>query len=200
MAGGLFPTRMANGAEKIPVRLYYAASGDSGAIFIGDPVIKVTDAANSSVITTAVGRHKVGSLNKVTKATMGDGNAITGVVVGIEPVITDLTVNYRKASTEMVVMVADSPDTLFSVPSETAITNAIGKNCVFKDGGGSTSTGKSGVVINNTSDAPAADSSNQAVIVGLVLQHGNDLTDANCLYEVKITNHTEAQQNLPIGI
>jgi len=200
MAGGLIPTRMANGAGKVPVRLYYAASGDATAIFIGDPVIKITDAANSSVLATAVGVHKVGSLNKVSKATMGDGNAITGVVVGIEPVINDLSVNYRKASTAMVVMVADHPDTLFAVEAESAITNAIGKNCVFKDEGGSTATGLSGVVINNSSDGPAADASNQATIIGLVLRSGNDVSDADALYEVKITNHTEAQQNLAIGI
>lgn len=200
MAGGLIPTRMSNGSSKIPVRQYYAAAGDATAIFIGDLVIKVNAATNSSVLTSAVGTHKIGSLNKVTKATMGDGNAITGVVVGIEPVINDLTVNYRKASTAMVVMVADHPDTLFAVEAESAITNAVGLNCVFKDENGSTSTGLSGVVINNSSDVPAADASNQATIIGLVLRPGNDASDADALYEVKITNHTEAQQNLAIGI
>jgi hypothetical protein len=137
----------------------------------------------------------------VTTATVGDGNPITGVVVGIEPLITDLSVNYRVASTTMVVKVVDDPDVVFELRANGAITAAasVGLNAVLIGTGGSTATGLSSQQLDTTSDVPDADASNQLLILGPSLRADLDYT-TNPYFEVLIINHTEAQGNLAIGI
>ena len=58
---------------------------------------------------------------------------------------------------------------------------------------GSTATGLSGVELDTTSDAPAADASNQLVILRAVNRVDNDTTITHANVEVMINQHTENQ-------
>jgi hypothetical protein len=179
---------------------YYVPSSNATAVYIGDAVVKTGD-NNTVAVQSATAQHPVGTLREVTTATVGDGNPITGVVVGIEPLITDLSVNYRVASTTMVVKVVDDPDVVFELRANGAITAAasVGLNAVLIGTGGSTATGLSSQQLDTTSDVPDADASNQLLILGPSLRADLDYT-TNPYFEVLIINHTEAQGNLAIGI
>lgn len=194
---GLSPIRHRNGAPyNGACKAYYIGTGDSTALFIGDPVVK-TGTAN----TTEVNGHIPGSLPAVAKATAGDGNAITGVVVGFET--TDRSDRpYRAASTERVVLVADDPSLVFIVQDDgggalDATSVGLNANLIFTTAG-STATGISGVEMDGgTTDGPAADASNQLTILRLHPTVGNELADY-AIWEVAINQHTEASGALGI--
>ena len=57
---------------------------------------------------------------------------------------------------------------------------------------GSTVTGQSGAELDTTSDAPAADASNQLTIQRVVNREGNEAASAYTKVEVLINNHTRA--------
>jgi hypothetical protein len=77
-------------------------------------------------------------------------------VVGVKPVTADST-PYRVASTQRILYVCDDPNMLFEiqeVSGGTALTaDDIGLNANFVVGSGSTTTGYSGVELNNASEA-----------------------------------------------
>lgn len=142
---GLRPVRHANGHPyNGSFNLYSTATGDGVAIFVGDPVIL---SGTSQTINGAI-------YSDVDQAATGD--VIRGVVIGVLPV-TDESLTYRAASTQRLLMVADAPDLLFEiqeVSGGTALTaNDIGLNANFVVGSGSTSTGLSGVELNNSGEA-----------------------------------------------
>ena len=125
------------------VREYSTAAGDATAIFIGDPVIL---SGTSQTIDGVI-------YADVDQAATGD--VIVGVVVGVKPV-TDDSLTYRAASTQRILMVAP-PNLLYEiqeVSGGTALTaNDIGLNANFVVGSGSTTTGYSGVELNNATEA-----------------------------------------------
>lgn len=177
-------------------RLYYVPASDSTAIFIGDPVIIVGDSNDNEIH-----GYPPGSLSEVTRATVGDANAITGVCVGVKA-DTRESLTYRAASTERLLWVVDDPDAMFEIQADGTLTaDSIGLNAVLiATHAGSTVTGLSGIELDTTSDAPAADSSNQLLIEALKPGVENDLASANAVALVKIINHTRAQGNLGIGV
>ena len=184
---GLRPARYKNGApwngQATP---YFVASGDSTALFLGDPVV-----CNGNSNTTAVGRgHEPGTLLSVIRATAGDANPIIGVVVGVEPETRDSTV-YRAASTARVVYVADDPDLIFHMQDDGAGTPGTGNaflnaNVIYTHAG-STVTGLSGAEINATTWA--ADQSFQLLILGAARLPNNDAASDNAVWEVMINTH-----------
>lgn len=175
-------------------RPYVVLSSYATALFIGDPVIKMGD-MNTAVVKGGLQTYDVGALQAVNKATVGDGNAITGVIVAIEPVASDLEKPYSPASTEAIVHVCDDPDVLFEIQADAALTAAasVGLNAVLiATTAGDTVTGLSGIELDSgTSDAPAADASNQLLIVAPVTRPDQDYT-GKPKFEVLINNHTEA--------
>ena len=189
---GLKPIRHRNGASyNGAANKYYVPSTYATALFIGDPVIKTATSNTSDVD----GGNQPGTLPEINKATAGDGNAITGVVVGFGPNRDDLSKQYNPASTERVVLVADDPDLVFDIRDDGAAALAetsVGLNAVliFTESG-STTTGLSGVELDTSSDAPAADASNQLTIQRLSDKPDNAV-GVNAVWEVKINNHTEA--------
>jgi hypothetical protein len=198
---GLRPVRHLNGNPwNGAVRQYYVPSGDSTAIFIGDPVT-ITGNANS----TEIQGCPVGSLSEVTRATVGDtpgtGTFIAGVVVGVAPVTAD-SLKYRAASTERILLVVDDPDVVFEIQNDAAVTvdGIVGFNAVLiATHAGSTVTGLSGIELDCSSDVPAADASNQLYVIGLAKKQDNSATEANAVWEVLINAHQMRTPNLGIA-
>ncbi len=194
---GLRPVRHRNGAPYTGSgNPYYINSGYGTALFIGDPVIKVAGGSNTAAITVpGMGKFAIGTLAEVEKATAGDANRITGVIVGFAAQPTDLETKHSKASTEGVALVCDDPDVLFEIQADGAVPAAsMGLNAVLIfTHAGSTTTGLSGVELDTTSDAPAADASNQLLIMRAVNREDNDTTITHPKIEVLINQHTENQ-------
>lgn len=146
---GLVPV---NGAYSQPfsdgVRLYYHDAGDSAAIGVGDPVT----ATGSSYFYNQGGI--VQSLPIVTRGASGD--VFQGVCVGVLPTTRDSAI-YAPASTGVAIFVCDDPNVEFWVQdanSGTPLTaNDIGLNINISMGSVNTTTGFSGAVLDNTTEA-----------------------------------------------
>ncbi len=188
---GLRPVQHRNGAPYTGAcKPYYIPAAYGTALFIGDPVV-ITGAVNTAAVKApGAGSFPIGALPVVAKATAGDGNAITGVIVGFAA--GDYI--YNPASTERVVFVADDPDLMFEIQCDGTLTPAdVGYNAVLiYTTSGSTVTGRSGVELDTTSDVPAADASNQLTIRAFVNREDNDMAAANSKVLVTINKHTGA--------
>lgn len=161
---GLRPVSTVSGAPYTAVgREYVIDSGDSTAVFIGDPV-KITGGS-----TFLNGQ----TYSNVIQAATGD--VITGVVVGVCSDTRDSLI-YRAASTTRRVLVCDDPNVLFEIQQGTGGTpltaNDIGLNANFAVGSGSTATGLSGVTLNNVGEATT--NTLDLKIVGMVNRADND--------------------------
>lgn len=190
---GLRPVRHPTGQSKVQVNAYAVDAAYATALFVGDPVVKTGTANDAEISAPGVGSFPVGALPEVAKATAGDGNAITGVIVGVAANPDALGRNYLPASTGGIVLVADDPSQVFEIQADGSITEtSVGLNAVvIYTHAGSTATGLSGVELDTTSDAPAADASNQLTILGFRTKPGDE-TGANAKLLVRINNHTEA--------
>lgn len=176
---------------------YYIPSGDNTAVFIGDCVTIVGDSNDNEIF-----GYPPGSLSEVTRSSVGDGNAITGVVVGVKAATRE-SLTYRAASTERVLQVCDDPDVIFEIQSEGTLTaDSVGLNAVLiYTHSGSTVTGLSGAELDaGTTTAPAADGSYQFLIHSLKPAVDNDLASANSVALVSITNHTSTPGALSVGV
>lgn len=186
---GLKPVRPPAAVRKI-----YMPATDSDVIGIGDALIKTGD-SNDAEIRTGSGVYAVGDLPEAARATSGDGNKITYVVLAVDPDPDNrFGANYRAASTQRVLTVVDlasDPNCLFEIEADGVMvnddvglnTNLVGAAAV------NTTTGEASVQAD--ADA-AADPSNQLLIVGKVTRVGNDMTDANPKLIVKINQNTDS--------
>lgn len=115
MPNGFTPVKYRSGHPYNGAARRYYKSATAGIIGVGDPVIKVTNSSDPE------------GGPEIVRATTGA--AITGVVVGIEPVRSDLAkVGYLASADTGYVLVADDPDLLFEVQEVTggtalAVTN-----------------------------------------------------------------------------
>lgn len=180
---GLKPVRYVSGAPyNGAVNIYSTASGDSTAIFVGDPVKVV---GTSQTIGGSV-------YQDVAQAATGD--VMIGVVVGVVPVTRD-SLTYRAASTQRLVYVADDPNLMFEiqeVSGGTALTaNDIGLNANFVVGTGSTVTGLSGVELNNATEATS--NTLDLRIVGFVNRPDNEIGE-HAKWVVRINRHSRVNQ------
>lgn len=192
---GFVPVRHLNGAPyNGATRPYYINSTYATALFVGDPVIKVAGGSNAAAIEVpGVGNKAIGTLPECEKATAGDSKFITGVIVGFAPdPANGRETQYSKASTEGIAYVCDDPDVIFQIQADGAIPAAsIGLNAVtIYTHSGDTTTGRSGVELDTTSDAPAADASNTLLIVAAADLPDNDTTLTHAVVEVMINRHT----------
>jgi hypothetical protein len=194
---GLRPIRHRNGASyNGAANPYYIYSTYTDPLFIGDPVIKVAGGSNDAFVDApGVGTFEIGTLPSIEMATAGDGNRITGVIVGFAPNPDNLTLQYNAASTARVALVCDDPDIIFEIQADGAIPAAsIALNAVLiYTHSGSTTSGLSGVELDTTSDAPGADASNQLLILRAVNKPDNDTTLTHAKIEVLINQHTQNQ-------
>lgn len=194
---GLRPVTHKNGNPwNGAARHYYIPAGDATALFIGDPVIIVGDSNDNEIF-----GFPPGSLSEVTRATVGDTNAISGVVIGVLP-DDQTSLQYRAASTERVLLVCDDPDVIFEIQADGTLTaDSVGLNAVLiATHSGNTAFGISGMELDTTSDVPAADATNQLYIHSLKPGVENDLASANAVALVSIINHTNTPGNLSVGV
>ena len=187
---GLRPVRHLNGSPwNGAVNKYVIASGTTivTGLYVGDPVVKVNTGGNSAGVPA------------VTVATVGDGNLITGVVVGFEPDYDDLNHNYITANvattSDRYVYVCDDPDVIFEIQDDgaatLAVTDILGLNAVLiATHTGATNGYISGMELDTDSDAPGADASNQLLVLRAAEKPGNDAGVANCIWEVLINMHS----------
>jgi len=199
---GLKPVRYLTGATyNGKATPYYIQSDYATALFIGDPVIKTGTANTAEVNVPGAGKFNIGTMPAINKATAGDAQRVTGAIVGFTALPTDLGKNYNPASTARVAWVADDPSLVFEIQADGAIpATSIGLNAVFiYTQSGSTTTGLSGVELDTTSDVPAADASNQMLILRAVNREDNDTTITRAKVEVLLINHTEAMGNTANG-
>jgi hypothetical protein len=186
---GLKPIRYASGAPYNGACNEYFATGATGAIFIGDPVV-AAGSANSAMVQ---GRQ-IGSLPTVTVGLDGDGDPILGVCVGVIPVTRDSS-RYREDSTDRIILVADDPDLVFIGQCDTAGTDwAVGDSGAFGNmlvGSGNTATGTSGWTLDTTDGPDNADPSNQLRIIRVHPRVDNEIGEY-AIWEVMINNHALA--------
>jgi hypothetical protein len=185
IVNGLRPVCYVGGAPyNGAFREYSVAAGNATAIFVGDPV------TTAGVGTAQTINGKV-MLDVVQAAT---GDVITGVVVGVQPV-TEASLPYRAASTQRVLYVADDPNLLFEiqeVSGGTALTaNDLGLNANFVVGTGSTTTGFSGVELNNVGEATT--NTLDLKLVGFVNRPDNAIGE-NAKWLVRINRHRYVDQ------
>lgn len=182
------------GAGSGKVRPYYIPASYGTAMFIGDAVVKTGTSNTAAVDVPSTGRMEIGTMPEINRAAAGDGNRITGVIVGFAAKPNSLGTQYNPASTEGVAFVCDDPTAEFEIQADGAISAAqIGLNAVLiYTHAGSTTTGLSGAELDTTSDVPAADASNQLTIQRVVARSDNEAGSANTKVVVTINNHTEA--------
>jgi hypothetical protein len=187
IARGLIPVRHRNGAPYTgTARMYHVPATYATALFVGDPVIFVTDASDANGIPT------------VTRATAAGGaytlGPIVGMVSGGDPptVHTQDKNTYRPASTLGYVLVADDPDLLFEIQEDSVggvmTVGAAGRNADFIAGTGSTTSGYSGFMI----DSSTLNTTNtlQLRIVEAVKRADNDPTLDYAKWLVSINLHS----------
>ena len=196
---GLKPVRHRNGAPYNGAATpYYIPSTYATALFIGDPVVITGTSNTAAVDVPGLGHFEIGTLPEINKTAAGDVDGptkrITGAIVGFSADPDSLGTNYNPASTARVAWVADDPDLIFEIQADGAVPAAsMGLNAVLiYTHSGNTTTGLSGAELDTTSDAPAADASNQLTIVGAVNRLDNDTTLTHAKVLVTINAHTQA--------
>lgn len=182
-AFGLKPVRHVTGAPyNGAARVFSTASGDATAIYVGDPVkLSGTSSTVNGVVYTDVDQAAT-------------GDVVVGVVVGVLPDTADSLI-YRAASTTRRLLVATDPHLEYEiqeVSGGTALTAAaIGLNADFVVGSGSTTTGRSGVELSNSTEATTNTLDLQ--IVGLVARADNEVGE-HAKWLVRINRHQFANQ------
>lgn len=194
---GLVPIK--NNGGELDTNFYYIPSSYATALFIGDPIVK-TGTANTANVVAGQREFAAGSLPEINKATAGDDNPITGVIVGFLPNFDNTTRNYNPASTEAIAVVADRPDQRFEIQEETAGTAlaatsvGLNANVVYAESG-STVTGISGAELDTST--PASTATFQLKILRLIDRVDNAIGQ-HAKWEVKINRHSDA--NAVVGI
>jgi hypothetical protein len=183
------PASRSLGRSNLQTNLYAHDSGDSVALFRNDPVITAalggtTGAAgipDGTPICTASGTVTTGSLR--------------GAVASVSPTLTNLSLNYCPASTEMAIYVWDDPNQCFYIQSNgTVLVDDIGDTMGITSGTGSTVTGVSAyVATESTGHADASDCLRVIRLAPIV----NNVLGAYSILEVKINVHELAQITTP---
>lgn len=165
------------------VTRYVVAAADTTALFVGD-LVKFAG-------TTGTGDYA--GIRGVTQAAASD--AVIGAIVGFDVSVTNLdTPQYRAASTQRGVWVADDPNAYF-VAQEDGVTTPIaladvGLNVNFVVAAGSTVTGASGMQIDSNTTTTTATMTLK--LVAPLPVSDNELTTSGQSYTrwiVKVNNH-----------
>jgi hypothetical protein len=133
-----------------------------------------------------------GAYPTIAPVTVGASHPIFGVVVGFEPDPADLTLLYRKDSTDRYALVCVDPFVIYEIQgSSNAVLAAtvVGANGVLiGTHGGSTATGLSGMELSSTT-TPASDSTYPLFILGCINRPNNDITSKHAKWFVTISMH-----------
>ena len=186
--------------------IYEVSVSESVPIFVGDLVVRSTNASTSGLVT-------VKSLSASTSANDVTTGVVLGAVVGIvnpklDPLdgtmsagsITLDTPQYAPAATKSFVLVCDAPDVIYEVQSTASYALAdIGLNAdvgVLAVAGNGAVTGNSGMYVNAT--APTASATRPVHVVGYVKRPDNEAPAAYNKLLVQLT--TSAQGNAIVGV
>jgi hypothetical protein len=158
-------------------------TGATGAAYIGDPVIIAGSSDATGVYPTVI------------PATLAATNRFSGVIVGFEPDPDDLSLLYRKNSTNRYALVCTDPYVIYEVQACSAAVlpnTTVGLNAIMvQTHAGDTATGLSGQEMDSgVGTAPAADATYQLCILGLVPRPDNDISAVNAKWRVLIGLHT----------
>ena len=177
---GLRPVKNLLGSpNNFQLTKFYVPGTDNTAIYIGDTV-KLAGTEGSLYAGDA-------PVPTVTKAATSD--AVVGVVVGVQPLPTDLSLNYRKAATGMYVFVVTDPNTVYMIQGNADVYDPadVGYNMTLTVSTGSAATGVSNAVADQST---AALTSTLALsVLGTVPSIDNDLTGGYPLLLVRLNNH-----------
>ena len=145
---GIIPYAHQSGAPyNGAVRSYYVPAGNATALYIGDPVVTITNSSDGN------------GIQSVGIATAGGGTPILGAFMGrtnnagiAAPITLQQSNNvYLPASTAAYVMVCDDPELLYWVQENGAmVSGASGRNADLVAGAGSTYSAYSGWQLNSS--------------------------------------------------
>ena len=186
--------------------IYEVSASETIPIFVGDLVIRSTNASTSGLVT-------VGSLSTAQTAANYTTGVILGAVVGIinsklDPLDGKMTSGsialdtpqYAAAGVKSFVLVCDSPDIIYEAQSTASYALAdIGLNAdvgTLIYAGNSLVTGNSTMFVSAT--APSASAARPLHIVGYVKRPDNEAPLANNKVLVQLT--TSAQGNAIVGV
>jgi hypothetical protein len=164
------------------IQTFVALAADTQAIGLGDPVY-LTGTGDTSISD---------GIPVVTRLTAAGTTAIVGVMVGVVPSPTDLTLGYRKASTLQKVFVDTDPNTIYEIQdSDTSKTTAlavtdIGLNMTLAPGTVDTTTGNGKTILDATTGATTA--TLQVKVLRPSLKADNAI-GAYAKWQVIINNH-----------
>ena len=162
------------------INKYRHDSGDSTALYVGDPVV-LAGSGSADGYPTVI---------RATCSTSVTTDLITGIVVGFEPYEAIPSLKYGAGSVSYYVLVNDDPDQIFMVKSDgaTAITD-IGGSCQIASGTGNAYTGLSGYVLDHSEIATTA--TDQLIIVGFPQgRPDNTLAETGVDVLVRINMHS----------
>lgn len=160
------------------IQKFYVPADNATAIFIGDTVV----AAGTSDAQVLYPGDAYAPEAAVGAAT----SKVLGVCVGVEPLYSDLTINYRKASTAMYIYVDTDPNTIYSVQGDSTVWTVADVMCnaTITATAGSTTTGRSKFVIT----APTADAAKGTLILNIDPDPQNEV-GAYMKFLVKLNLH-----------
>jgi hypothetical protein len=184
---GLVPVKSVTGGPwNGATNMYLLASGNATATFIGD-LVKLAGSAGAAG--TFVNGIDVEGMPTIAQSAAGDTHV--GVVVGFLPNQDNLVLRHRAASTNRIALVVDDPQVVFEVQEVsggTALTvTEVGLNANVVVAAGSTTTGMSGMELNNASEAATADL--DLKIMGMVPRVDNVIGE-HCKWLVLINTHS----------
>lgn len=196
---GFRPVKHTNGAAwNGQTNLYFIPAADATAVFVGDLVRLLGSASPDgypTVAQSAAGNVCVG----VVVGFLTENTKPGGVTAGRTPNLD--TPQFRTASTDRYVLVADSPD-LVMVAQEDAVggalaVTAVGANINFVVAAGSTTTGTSGMEVDSSTTATTA--TLPLRVVGFVNSPDNEIGVANAKVHVAWNAHQYGSAGI-IGI
>jgi hypothetical protein len=186
---GLKPIKNLNGSPwNGKANVYYIPATDTDAMFIGD-IVKLAGSADAS-----------GKYPSIAKSDAGDVTNV-GVIIGfgLQPQVMgnpdNPNMKYRVASTAMYALVVDDPFVIFEVQEDsdgnTITADMVGLAANFVDGGGSTTTGLSGIEIDSSDTG--TDTAGNLRILRAVNREDNVLGE-HCKWEVLLAEHAYREQ------
>lgn len=183
---GLVPVKSITGAPfSGQANMYLIPSSDNTAVFIGD-LVKLAGSAGSAG--SQVNGIDVEGMPTIAQAAAGD--TCVGVVIGFLPDQDNLMTRHRAAATDRIALVVDDPAVVYEiqeVSGGTALTAAaVGLNANMVVGSGSTTTGLSGMELDNATEATSATLTLQ--ILGMSPRPDNSIGE-HCKWLVRINDH-----------
>jgi hypothetical protein len=188
---GFRPVRTLSGAPWSGAVRHVLMSGAANC-FVGDAVMLVTDGAAAG--TKVAGQDVTGMMLGTTTTATTTGATTIGVIVGFLPDPSDLSKNYRVASTNRIALVSVGRDTVYEIQED-----AVGANLAAGDIGlctaivvtaGSTTTGRSKHTIDSSATA-AVTATLPVRLIGLArrpgMTYGTSSSDG-AIYEVLLNS------------